>query len=47
VPPSCAVIVSEPEQLARDSVLPFSRLRNTILPDARHQPVNEGKPWAG
>jgi hypothetical protein len=47
VPPSCAVMVNAPEQPPQLSVFPFSRLRNTFLPDARHRPVNEGKTWAG
>jgi hypothetical protein len=41
--PSCSVIVNEPEQPPQSSEFPVSRLRNTVVPDARHRPVSEGK----
>ena len=41
--PSCVVIVNEPEQPPQFSEVPVSRLRNTVVPVARHWPVSAGK----
>src|SRR5688500_4710869 len=43
--PSC-VMVNDPEQPPQFSVLPVARLRNTVVPKARHRPLKVGKSWA-
>src|SRR5688572_32660330 len=39
-------MVNEPEQPPQFRVLPVARLRNTVVPNARHRPVKVGKSWA-
>src|SRR5688500_7000896 len=43
--PSWAVMVNEPEQPPQFSMFAVSRLRNTVVPDARYRPTNDGTSW--